>query len=113
MAKERESRVKSALGGKKKASSKKSSSKKGGKKHVHKMHITRTDNGKFLVNHEFQGGPEGELPPEGETHAINPEDLAQHVTDNMGVPPAGGAPAGGAPAGLPAGGAPPQPMMGA
>ena len=83
MAEEKKSRVKATLGGKKK---KGSSKKKGGKKHVHRMHISRTDNGKFLVDHEFKGsGEPGEVPPENEQHAVEPQDLAQHVTDNMGV----------------------------
>jgi Cu/Zn superoxide dismutase len=116
MAKEKESRVKSALGGKK------SKAKKGKKKSVHKMHIRRTHNGKFLVDHEFKNEP-GEEPMENETHALNPEELGDHVDQHMGtgeppvaqgaptaMPPAG--PPAMPPAGPPAGGPPPNPMMG-
>ena len=93
MAEAKKSRVKSVLGGKKK----KSSSKKGSKKHVHKMHISRTDNNKFMVEHEFAPSEGPEPSPQSEMHAVEPEDLAQHVTDHMGVGGEGGAPAGPAP----------------
>jgi len=102
----RESRVKSTLGGKK--SEKKSESKskpkskstekktpKSKSKHpVHRMHISRTDNGKFLVDHEFKGGPDEPAIP-GESHALDAEELAGHVADHFGVGAGGpGLPAG-------------------
>jgi hypothetical protein len=108
----KESRVQSTLGGPKaeKKPEKKSESKSKGKstdkktpksksKHsVHRMHISRTDNGKFLVDHEFKGGPDQPSIP-GESHALNPEELAAHVADHFGVGEGGpGLPAGPAPA---------------
>jgi hypothetical protein len=105
----KESRAKSALGGKKSESKSKSKSKSkasgGKKKPVHRMHISKTDNGKFLVDHEFKGGP-GEPVQPNESHAIEPQDLAAHVADHFGVgdggPGASAAPDAGAPAGVPA-----------
>jgi hypothetical protein len=86
---EKASRTKSTLGGKKKKSSKASKSvaavvAKAIKRHVHKMHISRTDNGKFLVDHEFKNGPDEPTIP-GQSHALNPEELAGHVAENFGV----------------------------
>lgn len=98
-------RVKSAMGGKKKSSKKK---KKSGK-HVHKMHISHTANGKYNVEHEFP--PESGEP--NEVHGINDMDeLQQHVAENMGPPPQAQA---AAPAPQGGGGAPepmPQPQQG-
>lgn len=87
----KQSRTKSALGGKGKA---KGSSKvpeatkkyvaNAVKKHVHKMHISPTANGKFLVDHEFKSAP-GEPPIDSEQHAVNPEDLSAHVGEHLGI----------------------------
>jgi hypothetical protein len=102
----RESRVKSTLGGKEKEHKPKTTEKKTpkgkekgkGKHPVHRMHISKTDNGKFLVDHEFKGGP-GEATLPNESHAIEPGDLASHVADHFGVGAEGpGAPMAPAPA---------------
>lgn len=90
------SRAHSALGGKKdhkeskdhksKGHDKKSKSKDEKKKHAHRLHISRTDNGKFLVDHEFKHDPlAGEEPMPGQSHAIDPHELASHVTDSLGI----------------------------
>jgi len=97
---EKASRTKSTLGGKKKKSSEASKSvaavvAKAIKRHVHKMHISRTDNGKFLVDHEFKNGPDEPTIP-GQSHALNPEELASHVAENFGVGE-GAAPGAGSP----------------
>jgi hypothetical protein len=108
MAKEKATRVKSALGGKKDPGKKggKKSGKKDGKKQVHRMHISKTDNGKFLVEHEFKPGEDGSVIP-NERHALNPEELQGHLQDNMELPPEEMMGAAGAPAAAPAG--PPMP----
>ena len=113
----KQSRTKSALGGKKSKGSSRvpEATKKfvanAVKKHVHRMHISKTANGKFLVDHEFKSAP-GEPPIDSEQHAINPEDLSAHVGENLGIggtaspepelPPASAAPTL-PPAGPPAG----------
>lgn len=87
----------------KKSSSKKSSS-KGKKKsshRVHKMHISRTDNDKYLAEHEFEA-PEMGMAPKGETHSLNTVDeLADHVKEHMGAPEEEAAAAPAAPAAEP------------
>ncbi len=99
----KQSRTKSALGGKKSKGSSRvpDATKKyvasALKKHVHRMHISKTANGKFLVDHEFKSAP-GEPPIDSEQHAVNPEDLGAHVGEHMGIgaepqPPAGAEPA--------------------
>jgi hypothetical protein len=86
----KQSRTKSALGGKKSKGSSRvpEATKKfvanAVKKHVHRMHISKTANGKFLVDHEFKSAP-GEPPIDSEQHAINPEDLSAHVGENLGI----------------------------
>lgn len=93
----KESRSKSALGSKKSPKVSKAVSaaiKKAVRKEVHRMHIGKTANGKFLVDHEFKSA-EGEPTIPGESHAINPEELAAHVSDNFGLGAGGpGVPAG-------------------
>jgi hypothetical protein len=84
-----ESRTKHTLGGQRKKSSKVSKSTsaaitKAINRHVHKMHISKTNNGKFLVDHEFKSG-EGEPTIPGETHALGPEELSGHVADHFGI----------------------------
>jgi hypothetical protein len=111
MEKEKASRVKSALGGKKKEGKKSES--KGGKKRVHRMHISRTANGKYLVEHEFKHDP---LEPgpylENEQHAVEPDELAQHVQEHMGGAPEPEPMPAGPAMGGPGGPPPPAPPMG-
>lgn len=99
------SRAKSALGGGEKSKSKsKSKSKPKPKKDSHpkvpeatkkyidtavrkaikRMHINKTANGQFLVDHEFESVP-GQDPFEAEQHAISPEDLSRHVSEGLGI----------------------------
>lgn len=88
----KQSRTKSALGGKKsksKAAPKVSKAVKAAiksevKKQVHRMHISKTSNGKFLVDHEFKSKL-GEDPIESEQHAIDPEGLSAHVGEYLGL----------------------------
>lgn len=86
----KQSRTKSALGGKKsKGSSRipeatKKAIDKAINKHVHRMHISKTANGKFLVDHEFKSSP-GEPPIDSEQHAVEPADLSAHVGEHLGI----------------------------
>lgn len=89
----KQSRSKSALGGKKGKKEPKGAGipaatkkyiDKAVKREVKRMHISKTANGKFLVDHEFKNGPEGEA-FDPEQHAINPEDLSAHVGENLGI----------------------------
>lgn len=100
----KQSRSKSALGGKKKG--------KGGavpaatkayidkeiKKQIRRMHISSTKNGKFLVDHEFKAGEGEDKVPESEQYAVESGDLASHVGEYMGLgappvaPAVGGSP---------------------
>lgn len=86
----KQNRSKSALGGKKSKSSPKVSKhvkaaiKAEVKKEVRRIHISKTSNGKFLVDHEFKSKP-GEAPIEGEQHAIEPEGLSAHVGEYLGL----------------------------
>ena len=87
----KQSRTRSALGGKKKESkgtrvpkATKDAIDRAIKKHVHRMHISKTDNGKFLVDHDFKSLP-GEPPVDSEQHAIEPGDLSAHVGEHLGI----------------------------
>lgn len=87
----KQSRTKSALGGKKKSKGSprvpeavKKYIDKEIKKQVHRMHISKTANGKFLVDHEFKAAP-GETPVESEQYAVEPGDLSTHVGENLGI----------------------------
>ena len=99
----KESRAKSAMGGKK-SSSKKSKHK------VHKMHITRGASGGFSVEHEAPPSDDGSMPmgPGEGPHVVSDIDaMKQHLQDHMGDQPAApsspapvaAAPAAAAPAG--------------
>lgn len=92
----KQSRAKSALGGKKSKSKPKATGSphipeatkkyidKAVKKEVRRMHISKTANGKFLVDHEFKSAP-GEPAFDPEQHAINPEELSAHVGEHLGI----------------------------
>jgi len=94
----KQSRTKSALSGdkkKKSAKPKKDASPrvpeatklyidKAVKKAVQRMHISKTANGQFLVDHEFKSEP-GAPPVESEQHALGPDALSSHVGEYMGL----------------------------
>ena len=60
---------------------------KGSKLSTHGMHISRTDNKKYLVRHELRD-KQGNPPTDGQraeaTHSLNsPEELLAHVQQHM------------------------------
>ena len=97
------SRTKSALGGGEKSKAKSKSQPKSKKdsspkvpeatkkyidqavkKAIQRMHISKTANGRFLVDHEFKTEP-GQPPADAEQHALGPEDLSAHVGEYLGL----------------------------
>lgn len=77
------SRVRSAMGGKKKSG-------KGGKKSSsrppHKMHIRRSKNKGFIVEHEYKRKPDEAMPPDNDEHTVGDiDELKDHVGQQMGM----------------------------
>jgi hypothetical protein len=91
---EKESRVKSAMGGEKKPSKKKSDGKKS-KHKIHVMHIRHADNGGWIAQHDFEPPELGSMEsapkpaPKPEDHIVPPgiENLQAHVGDHMSQEP--------------------------
>lgn len=95
------SRAAAVMGGKKSHS-------KSSKHKVHKMHIHRAADNRYIVEHEMAPGNDGEMPPPQEPHAMNGMDeLLSHVQQNMGSGEPDGDEGGGSPA---PGQAAPQPQ---
>lgn len=59
----------------------------------HEMHIKRAHGGGFIVKHHHKTDPMTGMTPDSEDHVVaDPEQLQQHVADNMGDQPPAGTP---------------------
>jgi hypothetical protein len=91
-------RVKSTMGGSKKAKKKS----KGKKKSVKEMHIRHAANGGYIVKHDLEKDSGG-MPQEAEEHQVGDmNELQDHVADHMAEQPqaAQAQPAAAAPVGM-------------